>query len=107
MDIKRDFMKEDVKKKDQNTIIVVVEIKLYDQFRRKIVWDIEKPATVFYSHYWWKKIITNHILYNSLEEEALRVQEKMGRENKKKIIAECKEKGWKIPNFRREGIGKN
>ena len=53
-----------------------------------------------------EKIITNNIMFNSLEEEALRVQEQMGRENKKLIIQECKARGWKIPNFKKEGINK-
>lgn len=53
-----------------------------------------------------KKIITNHILYHSFEEEALELQRKIGRENKKIIIAECRERGISVPNFRREGIAK-
>ncbi len=53
-----------------------------------------------------KKIITNHIMYNSLEDEALELQRKIGRENKRIIIAECNERGIPIPNFRKEGIEK-
>lgn len=49
------------------------------------------------------KIITNHLLYYYCEEELAEIQRKIGRENKRKIIAECKEKGLKIPNFRKEG----
>lgn len=51
-----------------------------------------------------RKIITNHIIYEGLEEEALELQRKIGRENKKLIIAECRERGIPIPNFRKEGI---
>ena len=36
-----------------------------------------------------------------LEEEAYRLQRIIGREVKRGIIAECKEKGWKIPKFGR------
>ena len=53
-----------------------------------------------------KRIITNPIIYHGLEEEALEAQRKIGRENKKMIIAECKERGIPVPNFRREGIEK-
>ncbi|MDP3956861.1 MAG: hypothetical protein Q8P97_02595 [bacterium] len=53
-----------------------------------------------------QKIISNHIIYNSLGEEALRLQEKIGAENKKLIIAECKKQGIPVPNFRKEGIVK-
>ncbi len=53
-----------------------------------------------------EKIITNPIIYYSLEEEALEAQRKIGRENKRIIIAECKERGIPVPNFRREGIVK-
>ena len=53
-----------------------------------------------------KRHITNSLLYHSYEDELRREQEKIGRENKKKIIAYCKEKGIKIPNFRKEGIEK-
>ena len=48
--------------------------------------------------------ITNHMLYASYDKEALRLQEKIGRENKKIIIAECKERSLPIPNFRREAL---
>ena len=53
-----------------------------------------------------KRIITNPIIYHGLEEEALEAQRKIGRENKRIIIAECKERGIPVPNFRREGISK-
>lgn len=54
-----------------------------------------------------KRIITNPIIYYSLEEEALEAQRKNGRENKRAIIAECKKNGIPIPNFRKEGICKS
>ena len=66
----------------------------------------KKQRTTFIRTADGKKIITNRILYNSYEEEALRIQEKMGRENKKIIIAECKRRSIPIPNFRKEGIAK-
>ena len=49
-----------------------------------------------------KKIITNSILFKSLEDEIRVEQEKVGKENKKLIIAECKKRGILIPNFRNE-----
>lgn len=49
-----------------------------------------------------RRHITNQLLYHSLEDELAIEQEKIGRENKRKIIAECKEKGTKVPNFRKE-----
>ena len=49
-----------------------------------------------------RKIITNPTLYYALEEESLRIQERYSRENKKLIIAECKQRGIPIPNFRKE-----
>lgn len=51
-----------------------------------------------------ERMITNPLLYNSLEEEALQIQIKYGRENKRKIIAECKKKGIPIPNFSRGNL---
>ena len=51
-------------------------------------------------------LITDYMYYKSLEEEIIRESEKIGRENKKKILKECKEKDWKVPNFRYEGIRK-
>ena len=48
------------------------------------------------------KIITNPLLYYSLEDELARVQEKIGRENKKLIKKECDEEGVEYPNFRKE-----
>ena len=53
-----------------------------------------------------RRIITNPIIYHGLEEEAIEAQKKIGRENKRTIIAECKERGIPVPNFRREGIAK-
>jgi len=53
-----------------------------------------------------QKIITNPVLYNQLSYQLIREQEKIGRENKRKIIAECTANGMQIPNFRREGISK-
>ena len=53
-----------------------------------------------------ERIITNPIVYYALEEEALEAQRKIGRENKKIIIAECKKMGIPVPNFRKEAISK-
>ena len=53
-----------------------------------------------------KKVVTNPVVYYGLEEEALEAQRKIGRQNKRAIIAECKERGIPVPNFRREGIEK-
>ena len=53
-----------------------------------------------------KKIITNPIAYYGLEEEAFKAQIKIGRENKRAIIAECKKRGIPVPNFRKEGSEK-
>lgn len=53
-----------------------------------------------------EKIITNHILYDSLEEEIYKEQIKIGKENKRAIITECLLKGKPLPNFSREGISK-
>lgn len=51
-----------------------------------------------------KRIITDHIMYNSLDDELLEIQKKIGRDNKKRIISECKERGIPIPNFKKGRI---
>lgn len=53
-----------------------------------------------------KKIITNHLVYNAFEEEAFKLQIKIGAENKKLIKMECDRMKIPYPNFRKEGIAK-
>lgn len=72
----------------------------------KLLEVLRKQREFFLRNAEGKRIITNPIVYYGLEEEALRLQERIGAENKKKIIAECKEKELPIPNFKKEGIAK-
>ena len=54
----------------------------------------------------FSKDIHNLGFYKVLDYEIEKEQKKIGKEKKTKIIIECKKKGIKIPNFRREGMTK-
>lgn len=59
-----------------------MKISIHDRFSEVL----RKQRETFIRTTDGKKIITNHILYNSYEDEALRLQEQMGRENKKELM---------------------
>ncbi len=50
-----------------------------------------------------KKLITDPLGYRRTEEALLLWSKEESKGVKKRIIAECKEKGWSIPDFKLEG----